>query len=71
MDHPIIRIKRFDMSTINTKREGERVGIFGFTGTTGMSYLSMDIMTHNRPIPSWNDPIPPTDSCGGDSIYRN
>lgn len=47
-----IKIPKFDMSKLNTNKEGQRVGIFGMTGS-GKSYLAIDIMRHNRSIPYW------------------
>lgn len=54
MDFPQfkIRIPRWDMSKIHTRKEGQRVGVFGKSGG-GKSYLAMDLMRHNQDIPVW------------------
>lgn len=46
------RLKFFDITKINTKKEGQRVGIFGKTGS-GKSYVAKAIMWANRTIPWW------------------
>ena len=47
-----ITIPPFDMRKLNTSVEGQRVGIFGMTGS-GKSKLAIDIMRYNKSIPLW------------------
>lgn len=47
-----VRIKRLDMSRINTKKEGQRIGLIGMSGS-GKSTVAVDIMKHNQNIPVW------------------
>lgn len=45
-----IRLRKFDISKINTKKEGQRVGFFGKSGS-GKSYICMDVINNNKYIP--------------------
>jgi ABC-type multidrug transport system fused ATPase/permease subunit len=60
-----IRIKRFDMSRLNTAEEGRRVLIVGMRGT-GMSTMAASIM-RATPIENFGEEEqheePPLDNC--------
>lgn len=47
-----IQIRPLDIYRINTKKEGQRVGIFGMTGS-GKSIVALAIMAANSHIPYW------------------
>jgi len=47
-----IYIRPLDIRMVNTKKEGQRVGIFGMTGS-GKSVVALSIMEANKHIPFW------------------
>lgn len=47
-----IKLKKFDMSTINTAKDGKRVLIIGQSGS-GKSTIVLELMKYNKHIPVW------------------